>query len=306
MKILFCSDGSREAEKAVRFGAPIAAACQADPSILGIAEKAEAEEVLLKSLRRVQDIFKKNNVEAKVITRVGRPVREIVKCTEENHYDLVVIGAMNKKDFRRLFDPVVMSVQAYTIIESVEPPVLVVSGGNPPLRRILLCTGGAEYIDKAIGLTGKIAQCANAVVDLVHVMPEVPAMYADLVQFEEDVDRVLESNSKLGLALRHQKDLLEKLGVFGEVRLRQGEVVPELLKEMQRTPYDLVVSGSMPAEETLRKYVMGDVAREILERVDLPVLIIRTGQKLHFVNFFRDLLGRLFRSTTRSSEALNS
>ncbi len=37
MKMLFCSDGSNQAENAVRFGALIAAACQAETSILGIA-----------------------------------------------------------------------------------------------------------------------------------------------------------------------------------------------------------------------------------------------------------------------------
>jgi len=48
-------------------------------------------------------------------------------------------------------------------------------------------------------------------------MAEPPAIYADLVRLEEDVTRLLESNSELGINLRTQKQDLEKLGVPTEV-----------------------------------------------------------------------------------------
>ncbi len=306
MKILFCCDGSSEAEKAVRFGVRIAAACKAEATILGIAEKAKDEDPLVKRLRRVQDIFQEHDIEAELITEVGRPVREIARRTEETHYDLVVIGAAPKVSFWRLFDPMWMSVRVYNIIESIEPPVLVVIGGRRSLRRILICTGGAEYIDRAVEVAGKIAQAANAVADLVHVMPEAPAMYADLVRFEEDVDRVLQSDSKLGKALRHQKSLLDQFEVFGELRLRQGQVVPELLKELKRIDYDLVVTGSLPAKERLRKYVMGDVAREIVNHADVPVLVVRTSQQTEIRRLFKELLARLFGRSPRAPEESDS
>jgi len=262
MKILFCYDGSSQAENAVRFGVQIAAACQAESSILAVTVKAEDENALRNAARHVQDVFKEHGIAAELITRVGRPTRAIVKQTEEAHYDLVVIGVMSNDTPWRLFAPVWMSMGARDIVELVEPAVLVVIGGRRALHRILLCTGGSEYIAKATEIVGRIARCVNATVDLAHVLPEPPAMYADLVLYEEDADQVLKSSSKLGRALRRQKSLLERFGVFGELRLRQGQVVPELLKELKRTEYDLVVSGSLPAREKLRKYVMGDVARQ--------------------------------------------
>jgi K+-sensing histidine kinase KdpD len=54
MKILFCIDGSTQAEHAVRFGALIAAACQAETSILGIVENAGHEDKVLQALRRAK------------------------------------------------------------------------------------------------------------------------------------------------------------------------------------------------------------------------------------------------------------
>ena len=235
---------------------------------------------------------------------MGNPERVIVKHTMETRYDLVVIGAVCKNPLQRLLDRWWISVHAYRahkIIESVSPPVLVVFCDRPALRRILLCTDGDVYFDEAIQFTGKIAQPVGAVVNLFHVMPEPPAMYADLIRLEDDIDRVLESNSRLGKVLRHQKDLLEQLGIFGEIRLRHGDVIPELLKELQETEYDLVVSGTPQAESKLQRYMMGDVTREITHRAELPVLIIRTGQG-QISRFLKELTAPLFRRSGKSSE----
>jgi nucleotide-binding universal stress UspA family protein len=305
MKILFCSDGSSQAERAVRFGAQIAAACQAESSILGIIEKVGNDHALLQALQRAQDIFKEYHLDAEIITKEGRPVREIVKGTMAANYDLVVIGAVCKSPFLKMFTPWRTPLRTHKIIESVKPPVLVVFCERPALRRILVCSGGADYIRKAIEFAGKIAQCVDAVVNLFHVMPEPPAMYADLIRMEDDADLVLKSNSKLGQTLRQQKELLEHFGVFGELRLRHGEIVPELLKELRQTAYDLVVAGSWPAEDKLHRYVMGDVTREIVNRAELPVLVIRTGQR-QTSNLFKDVLARVFRRSQKSPQASQS
>jgi nucleotide-binding universal stress UspA family protein len=298
MKILFCSDGSGQAENAVRFGALIAAAYQAETSILGIAEKASAEEPLFQALLRAQNILKEHHLNAEVITKAGRPVHEIVKRTRENAYDLVVIGAVRKG----ARSPAWMSARAYKIIESIAPPVLVVIGERPALQRILLCTSGSPLANKAVEFAGLVAQNVNAVVDLIHVSAEPPAMFADLIEREEDSDRILASNSKLGRTLRHQKESLERFGVLGEFRLRHGLVVQELLLEMQRTDYDLVMVGSSPAEDMLRQYVMGDVTREIVDRAELPVLVMRTESR-RLVQRFGALVSHLFRRPKETSEA---
>ncbi len=275
MKILFCSDGSSQAENAVRFGALIAAACQAETSILGIVEKAGQEDKVLQALRRAQEILKEYHLNAELITKAGRPVPEIIKRTQEGHYDLVVIGAARKGSR----GPMCMSARAYKIIESVEPPVLVVIGERAALRRILLCTGGTEQADPTVQFAGEIARRVNASVDLLHVLAEPPAVYANMVKSEDDVSQVLQSSSKLGRSLRHQKELLEKMGVPCEVHLQHGLVLDELLEELQRTEYDLVMSGSSPAHDRLRTYIMGNITREIVNRAELPVLVVRSGTK---------------------------
>ena len=102
-------------------------------------------------------------------------------------------------------------------------------------------------------------------------------MYADLVQLEEDLDRLLQSKSELGLNLRRQKEALERLGVKTEVRIRHGIVVDQVFTETRQGNYDLVVTGSTQARGVVRHYIMGDLTRQILNHASCPVLVARAG-----------------------------
>jgi nucleotide-binding universal stress UspA family protein len=108
-------------------------------------------------------------------------------------------------------------------------------------------------------------------------MAEPPAMYADLVQLEEDLDRLLESKSELGRNLRRQKENLERIGVKAEVRIRHGLVIDQVLAENHDGNYDLIVTGTTQARGVVRHYIMGDLTRQILNRAGCPVLVARGG-----------------------------
>jgi nucleotide-binding universal stress UspA family protein len=273
MKILFCSDGSPEAEKAVRFGAFIAESCHAEATILGICEAPGDEEPLLQSLRRSQEVLKQHQVNAELVTKSGRPVPEIVKRSQEPPFDLVVIGAQRRPGR----SPVLRSVKAYQILEAVVPPVLVVVGEPRPLRRILLCSGGGAQADKAVEFAVNVAHCGEAAVTLFHVLAAPPALLSNLLGREEDVEQLLRSDSALGRRLRAQQAAFERMGVACDVRVRHGLVVPELLAELESGAYDLVVAGSSPRRDRLRAYMMGNVTRELVNHADWPVLIVRSG-----------------------------
>jgi nucleotide-binding universal stress UspA family protein len=275
MKLLICTDGSAQAENAVRFGGMIAGKSQAEVTILAITEKSGEEDAVFESLRRAQQMLKEHGVNAEVITKAGEPIEEIVKRTDETSYDLVVIGAVRKGTR----GPFLMSAKAYKIIKAVAPPVLVVIGDRETIKRILVCSGGEKYIDRAVQFSGAIARAVGASVTLFHVMAEPPAVYTDLIKMEEDVNLLLHSSSGLGENLRREKESLEGMGVPAEVRLRHGLVISEVFKEIRRGDYDLVVTGSSPEGGNLRSYIMGNITREIVNRAECPVLVVRGGEE---------------------------
>ena len=270
MKILICNDGSEQGERAVRVGAEIAAGCQAEVTLLGISESAGTSKTIVESLQRGQSLLEDKKIHAELVTKTGDPIEEIRRRTQEHHFDLVIIGAVRKEN-RGLFW---MSPKSYKLIKEIPSPVLTVAGKVTTITRVLICSGGKRYIDNAVHLSGQIARATKATVTLLHVMPEPPALYAHLPRMEETTEWLLNSRSELGLNLRYGKESLEALGVAAEVRLRQGSVLEQILREVHQGNYDLVVTGSA-LSRSLRTYMLGDISREIVNRANCAILVVR-------------------------------
>jgi nucleotide-binding universal stress UspA family protein len=274
MKILICSDGTSSADSAIRIGGLLAGPTHAETTMLGIAENPQDERPLRDALEAQGQSLRAHDVTPEIVLRAGEPIRQILKQTSKTIYDLVVTGAQ-QKGTTGLYS---RSEKTYEVIKSIPPPVLVAIGECTTLKKFLVCTGGKKNIEKGVQLTGKLAAAVGASVTLLHVMAEPPAIYADLVRMEEDVDRLLESKSELGTNLRRQKRELERLGVSAAVRLRHGIVIDQVFEEANEGGYDLIVTGSSPARGLLRHYIMGDLTRSILNHANCPVLVARGGK----------------------------
>jgi nucleotide-binding universal stress UspA family protein len=271
MNILICSDGTPASDGAAHLGGMLARATKAPVTLLGIVENPADDQPLRQALDRETDILRRTGVPYQTVVQSGEPTAQILGETSAKKYDLIVIGSRR----RNVSGGFWQSQRTYEIIKAVEPPVLIAMGPCEGISRILLCSGGKHYIDDALRLTGTLAAALHAEVTLLHVMAEPPAMYAHLIELEEDVDALLSSGSELGRNLVAEKKALEKLRVAVRVRVRHGFVVDQLLDEMREGNYDLIVSGSSRARGPLQHYIMGDVTQSILQSAECSVLVAR-------------------------------
>ena len=114
---------------------------------------------------------------------------------------------------------------------------------------------------------------------LLTVLPNLGGLHASLLMRREaDAEALLRSNSALARDLGSEKRSLEASGVQVTVRLRYGLVADEILKEVDEGDHDLVVVGVCPDPNLLRRYLIGNVTREIVHRADRPILVVR-GQR---------------------------
>jgi nucleotide-binding universal stress UspA family protein len=291
MKILICSDGTPAAERAIELGGLLAGPLKAEATLLGIAEKSRDEGPMREALEKQAQPLRARAVALEIVVHAGEPVRQILDQTSKANYDLVVIGAGRPRAAGRYW----RSEKTYELIKTIQPPVLVAIGECKRLKRFLVCTGGKEFIEQAVQLTGKLAAAVEASVTLLHVMAEPPAVYADLVSLEEDVDRLLGSGSELGMNLLQQKKELERIGVSAEVRVRHGIVIDQVFEEVREGDYDLIVTGTSQARGLLRHYIMGDLTRSILNRANSPVLVAR-AEPVPAARGFWHSLRKFFRS----------
>jgi len=290
MRILICSDGTDPADNPTRLGGLIAGPCHSPTTLLGIVEDPAQEAALRTALETEANMLRQKEVSPEIVVRAGEPIRQILAETTANEYDIAIIGARRKGSGGLYWRP----EKTYEVIKAVPPPVLVAIGACDKVKRILVCTGGKKYIDDAVELAGEIAQCVGGTITLLHVMAEPPAIYADLLRLEEDVERLLKSDSELGRNLRGQKEELEKLGLTVEVRIRHGLALDQIFAEVREGEHDLIVTGTSQARGPFRHYIMGDLTRGILNRADCPVLVARAGKIVDYEDaeggFFHRLL----------------
>ncbi|MFN2476207.1 MAG: universal stress protein [Chthoniobacterales bacterium] len=273
MRVLICSDGTDTADLPARIGGLVAGPCSAAVTLLGIAEQAHHGEPLRAALESEARLLAGFGVTPEVVLGAGDPIEQILKQTSSSTFDLVIIGGRVKQTGERRW----RSQRTYEVIKAIPAPVLVAAGERPTFSKFLVCTGGKRYIEAAVQLTGQIAQCAGASVTLLHVMAEPPAIYADLVRLEEDVDALLAAGSELGQNLRLQKESLEKLGVRVDVRVRHGIVLEQVFGELHDGGYDMIVTGSSQARGALQHYIMGDLTKSIVDRAKCPILVARSN-----------------------------
>jgi nucleotide-binding universal stress UspA family protein len=273
MNMLICSDGTPASDNAIHVGSLLASARHARTTLLGIAEESVDEEPLRQALQKQATALLDVGVDPRIVIGSGEPILQILSETSANKYDLVVIGARHKESSGLFW----RSQRTYELIKAIEPPVMVAIGRRERLARFLVCTGGKHYIDEAVKLTGNLAAALDAEVTLLHVMPEPPAIFANLTRMENDVDALLASGSDLGRSLSAQREVLQKLRVPVRIHLRHGLVVDEVFNEVDEGDYDVVVSGSSRSRGPLRHYIMGDLTRSILNRSQCPVLVARSA-----------------------------
>jgi nucleotide-binding universal stress UspA family protein len=291
MRILICSDGTDPADKPVSLGGLVAAPCEAETTLLGIAELSGDEQPLRAALESEAQKLRGFGVSPEVVLRTGEPIREILHQTTEASYDLTIIGARHKGTTGLYW----RSEKTYEVIKAIPSPVLLATGACETLKSFVVCTGGKTFIDAAVLLTGKLAAAVGASVTLLHVMAEPPAIYADLVRLEEDVAQLLQSNSELGRNLRAQKESLEQLGVATTVRVRHGIVLSQVFAEVDEKNHDLIVTGSSPTRGPLGHYIMGDLTRSIVNHTNVPVLVARSSKSAGTAQFgFWNALKQIF------------
>jgi nucleotide-binding universal stress UspA family protein len=267
MRILLCSDGTERSRNAIQLCVKIASATKSEVTVFGVTELESDEIQLLEALRQTQHAFMAEGVNVEIVSKHGEPTSEIEKRAIEGNYDLIVIGGEAKPGG----EISVLSQKAYEIIELLVRPVLVVPVPRPEIRRILICSGGATYIEAAVRLVIDLAKALGASVTLFNVFPKTPVLISERSKPDVDVSALLASNSALGRNLRGEKETIESAGISTEVRVRSGLVDAEIAAEIDAGDYDLVVLGSKPSRDVFRDYLLGNMTRRLVNWVSRPV-----------------------------------
>ncbi len=269
MKILIYLESERYNHPPVMMGKIIARATKAELNVLvGIPKDGHLEngEAVVDQVKIDLD-----GLSPRVFIKFGTPGDIIREELMQEDYQLLITNAERISRFNKAIDVDPMLIKQSII------SLLLTQNTKPKLDKILLCSGCKEDDFSLIIQGAGFAHDLGASVTLLHVFPgAVPTMYTGLDQIDETVEEILQTDTPFAQHLRHAVEILEEMEIDSEVKIRRGIPIEEIIRETQLENYDLVIIGSSKAHEGLKEMIMGNLTIKIIDKIDLPVLVIGT------------------------------
>jgi nucleotide-binding universal stress UspA family protein len=160
-------------------------------------------------------------------------------------------------------------------MEHVNAPILYVPQVKLPVRRLLVCLGGLGYEVTAETLAMRVAAMTRAEVTLLTVIPPVDLDYPEARAVRENWNRLAETDTLAGRSLRQGLEIARVAGLQATVKGRNGNVVEEIMAEVEEGNYDMLCMGSPYSSNALRQLYTPNVTAEIAETDMVPVLTAR-------------------------------
>jgi nucleotide-binding universal stress UspA family protein len=125
----------------------------------------------------------------------------------------------------------------------------------------------------------EIARQVGAPVTVLHVVPPIDLDYPEARAVQENWEHLEETDTISGRNLRRGVEMARKVGLTVDLKIRQGNVVEEIISEVKAGDYDLVCMGSPYSVQGLRQLYAPNVTAEVAEAIGCPVLTARFQQQ---------------------------
>jgi len=275
MKILMCTNGQEHAEKAINFAGSLFFSVKPEICVLTVARSSiQSPRMEAKWLERAKNILEKYDIQAKTKVREGYISDEITRESREGDYDLIVIGSRGYSEILVGITEIILGETANYIVEKAEVSLLVVKEPRP-LHKVLICTDGSSYAEKAIHFWGELNVSSQPKVNIINVVPEIYSRFKDILEpvAETQLDMLGTLPGKRTEYLYKAKSILSKYDIQAKVKLREGQAAEEILKEAEND-YDLIVMGRGGRKGDKRD-TLGRQARRIIRQAKIPILVVK-------------------------------
>jgi nucleotide-binding universal stress UspA family protein len=219
---------------------------------------------------RAVALFKEKNLRYHLEILEGHAEDIIPKKAKEKDF-LTVLTPLGRPPLRRLL----LRRSFHQLMADIEGPILYVPSACIPPSHVLVCLGGLGYGVTAEELGLEIAAKVSSPVTLLHVVPPIGLDYPESRAVRENLDRLTDTDTLLGNTLRMALEEARNKQLKVDLKIRQGNVIEEILAELKEGDYDLVCMGSLYSAHGLRQMYAPNVTAEVAEVIGCPVLTVR-------------------------------
>lgn len=270
--LLLCTNGRDAARPALRYGVHLAELLNLPVVLLGVIERKSQEFEVLNSLADASQRLEKAGIAFQQQLERGRGSIVIARHAQMGNY-LTVVGPLGRPTWRR-----VIQGRSFRRLQSrIETPIFYVPEERWPVRSVLLCMGGLGFARAVENLSLNLACAASASLTLLHIVEPITLDYPLAHEIQENWEEILETDTPQGRNLSAALQRIHEAGLTASLKVRQGNIVHEILDEVRSGNYDLVGMGSAYSAHSLRHLYMPNVTAEVAEAVACPVLTVRQG-----------------------------
>ncbi|MEJ2229819.1 MAG: universal stress protein [Nitrospirales bacterium] len=198
----------------------------------------------------------------------GSPAELILSIAQEEHSDLILMGARGRGQVEELF----LGSVSQRVLTHAACPVLIINGPLPEIKKILIAIQSPDDVQKVKQFLEKLPFHTQTDIILLSVVPIPRSLLRGGVSApEEKIKQALESTETfLDPAVSQFKGCYDS--VKGYVGL--GAPATTILEQVSITEPDLLVMG-VHHPSTITRFVLGTVSHTVLHQVKRPVLVIR-------------------------------
>ena len=275
MELLIATNGFKGTWPAIEYGAWLGGTLHLKVNLLGVTETLNPAQIddhhpLEDVFSRAVEVFERNELTYSLEVQNGDAEEVIPRRVQTGDF-ITVIGPLGRPQIRRWLT----GRSIHPLMEHIRGPILYVPESRLPLRRALICVGGLGYEVTAENLAVRLSGLVQAHITLLHVIPPMDLDYPTVREVIKSAEHLVDSETPIGRALRKGVEMAQAARQTAEVKVREGNIVEEILSEIKTGEYDLVCMGSPYSTSALRQMYAPNVAAEVASVIHGPILIAR-------------------------------
>lgn len=268
-KILLATNGCSQNWATIQYATEMAKIMTVPLTLLGIVEKFDMEHPVEEIFNRAVTLFQEKELDYD-LQIVNGDTENILAEIDWDDETYLFIGPLGRSQFRQWF----VGHSFRKILEKVPCPIFYVREARLPIKKILMCFGGLDYTSNAEKIGLEIGRRAGAEVKFLHVVPPIESEQLSIQDTEKKPENLIDK--KPAKTLEKAQEHADDEGVESNVVVRQGNIVQQIIAELETQSYDLVCMGSSFSHpDKMRRHYAPNVTAEVAEAVNCPVLTAR-------------------------------
>lgn len=273
--LLIFTNGYEGTWPSIEYGAWMAHNMQAHLTLTGVIERNDRDHPVEEIFGRAVSLFQKSNLDYSLELENGNVEESIVSMAHANAEQMLIFGPFGRPQLRRM----VVGNSFRHIMAFVSAPILYVPVACIPLEKVLICIGGLGYTVTAEHLGLRLAQMNAASVTLLAVVPPINLDYPEARKIRDNWKNLADTDTLTGRSLREGLENARKAGMEAKIRVRHGNIVEQILAEVNETTYDLICMGSQYSAHGLRQLYTPNITADVAETGQCPILTARFLEK---------------------------